>query len=109
MDQAKKGYIISSDSAGQVQWFNPFYMHYAPDEEGNFSGTGYGYVSYEKLVDAVTALKEGRVTLDGLDRRGLSTLKNTLATTAILKAGRMSLDEKRPVEITETTGLFQLH
>lgn len=77
-----------------------FYMRYAPDEEGNFAGqTGYGYISFEKFIDAVTALNEGRVTLDELDKRGLPTLRNTIATTAILHAGRKSLDEKRSVEI----------
>ena len=83
-------------------WYNPFYMTYAPDEEGNFNGqTGYGYISVEKFVDAVMAFKEGKVTLDELDRRGLPTLKNTIATTAILEAGRMSLDERRSVEIVQ--------
>lgn len=76
-------------------------MKYAPDEEGNFGGqTGYGYISFEKFIDAVTALNEGRVTLDQLDERPLPTLKNTVATTAILEAGRRSLDEGgRPVGI----------
>lgn len=75
-------------------------MRYAPDEEGNFAGqTGYGYISFEKFIDAVTAVNEGRVTLDELDKRGLPTLRNTIATTAILHAGRVSLDEKRSVEI----------
>lgn len=80
-------------------------MRYAPDEEGNFAGqTGYGYISFEKFVDAVTAVNEGRVTLDHLDARPLPTLKNTIATTAILHAGRVSLDEKRPVEIVKEDG-----
>lgn len=84
---------------------NSFYMRYAPDEEGNFGGqTGYGYISFEKFIDAITALNEGRVTLDGLDARPLPTLKNTVATTAILHAGRVSLDEKRPVDIKEEGG-----
>lgn len=75
-------------------------MRYAPDEEGNFNGQGgYGYVSFEKFVDGVNALKEGRATLDDLDKRGLPTLKNTIATGAILHAGRISLDENRSVEI----------
>lgn len=86
-----------------------FYMRYAPDEEGNFSGqTGYGYISFEKFIDAVTAVNEGRVTLDQLDARPLPTLKNTIATTAILHAGRMSLDEKRPVEIVSEAGNWGL-
>lgn len=84
-------------------------MKYAPDEEGNFNGqTGYGYISFEKFVDAVTALKEGRATLDELDKRGLPTLKNTLATGAIMAAGRKSLDENRSVEIVEENGVWSL-
>lgn len=84
-------------------------MRYAPDEEGNFGGqTGYGYVSFEKFIDAVTALNEGRVTLDQLDARSLPTLKNTIATTAILHAGRISLDENRAVEIVHDGDKWEL-
>lgn len=84
-------------------------MKYAPDEEGNFGGqTGYGYISFEKFIDAVTALKKKKVSLDDLDRRGLPTLKNTIATTAILEAGRRSLDENRIVEIQESNGSWSL-
>lgn len=109
IDQAKRGYDVASDDAGQMQWFNPFYMKYSPDEEGNFNGqTGYGYISFEKFVDAVTALKEGRASLDSLDKRGLPTLRNTLATTAILEAGRRSLDEGRTVGIEENEGVWKL-
>lgn len=109
IDQAKRGYDVADDSVGQLMWYNPFYMRYAPDEEGNFAGqTGYGYVSFEKFVDAVTAYKEGRATLDLLDARGLPTLRNTIATTAILEAGRRSLDEGREVGITEKGGVWKL-
>lgn len=84
-------------------------MKYSPDEEGNFNGqTGYGYISFEKFVDSVTAFKEGKVTLDDLDKRGLPTLKNTIATTAILEAGRRSLDENRTVQILEENGEWTL-
>ena len=109
IDQAKRGYDVAEDSQGQLMWYNPFYMKYAPDEEGNFNGqTGYGYISFEKFVDAVTAFKEGKATLDELDRRGLPTLRNTIATTAILEAGRKSLDELRSVEITQEDGGWRL-
>lgn len=84
-------------------------MKYAPDEAGNFAGQGgYGYVSFEKFVDAVTDLKDGKVTLDVLDKRGLPTLKNTIATGAILEAGRRSIDEKRPIEVVEENGEWSL-
>ncbi|RMZ01769.1 hypothetical protein D0860_07488 [Hortaea werneckii] len=108
VNQAKRGYDVTEDEAG-LTWYNPFYMKYAPDEEGNFAGQGgYGYVSFEKFVDAIQALKEGRATLDDLDKRGLPTLKNTIATGAILEAGRRSLDEGRPVEVVEKDGQWAL-
>ncbi|RAL15368.1 Gfo/Idh/MocA family protein [Aspergillus homomorphus CBS 101889] len=108
VNQAKRGYDVTEDEQGLV-WVNPFYMKYAPDEEGNFGGqTGYGYISFEKFIDAVNALNEGRVTLDQLDARPLPTLKNTIATTAILHAGRVSLDEKRSVEIVSVDGQWEL-
>ena len=85
-------------------------MKYAPDESGNFAGQGgYGYISFEKFVDAVTDLKTGKVTLDQLDAKGLPTLNNTIATGAILEAGRRSLDERRPVDISEKDGVWILH
>ncbi|OBT43607.1 hypothetical protein VE00_07036 [Pseudogymnoascus sp. WSF 3629] len=109
INQAKRGYDVADDTAGQLIWYNPFYMRYAPDEEGNFAGqTGYGYISFEKFVDGIQALKEGRATLDDLDNRGLPTLKNTIATTAILEAGRRSIDEGREIKIEEADGIWRL-
>jgi D-galacturonate reductase len=109
IDQAKRGYDIADDNVGQLMWYNPFYMRYAPDEEGNFAGqTGYGYVSFEKFVDGCLAVREGRATLEELDKRGLPTLRNTVATTAILEAGRRSLDEERDVGIKESEGAWEL-
>ncbi|MCJ1479511.1 hypothetical protein MMC13_008197 [Lambiella insularis] len=109
IDQAKRGYELAEDSAGQLMCYNPFYMKYAPDEEGNFNGqTGYGYISFEKFIDGVTALNEKRVTLEELDKRGLPTIRNTIGTTAILEAGRRSLDEDRTVEIVEKDGVWEL-
>ncbi|KAK8199549.1 D-galacturonic acid reductase [Phyllosticta capitalensis] len=107
-NQAKRGYDVTEDDGG-LMWYNPFYMKYAPDEKGNFAGqSGYGYISFEKFVDAIDELKAGEATLDDLDARGLPTLKNTLATGAILEAGRRSLDEGRPIEIVEKDGVWSL-
>ncbi|KAJ9496934.1 hypothetical protein H2202_007711 [Exophiala xenobiotica] len=104
VNQAKRGYDVVDEndhSGSSLKWYNPFYMRYAPDEEGNFAGQGgYGYVSFEKFIDGVTAVNEGRVSLEELDKRGLPTLRNTVLTTAILEAGRRSLDEGgRSIEI----------
>ena len=126
VDQAKRGYDVAEDEAGQLVWYNPvsvfvpdlpfcvlvfmltvymqFYMRYAPDERGNFNGqSGYGYVSFEKFIQAVTGVNEGTATIEELDKReGLPTLANTVLTTAILEAGRRSLDDGgRGVEIHE--------
>lgn len=97
VNQAKRGYEITDDTAEPsalgVSWSNPFYMRYAPDESGNFGGqSGYGYVSFEKFIDAVNELNAGNTTLDELDARRLPTLKNTLNTAAVLGAGRLSLN-----------------
>ena len=110
IDQAKRGYDVADDAMGQLMWYNPFYMKYAPDEEGNFAGQGgYGYVSFEKFVDGCTKVnREGQGAIAELDKRGLPTLRNTIATTAILEAGRRALDEGREVGIKETDGVWEL-
>lgn len=108
VNQAKRGYELAGDDAGLFH-LNPFYMKYAADEEGNFAGQGgYGYVSFEKFINGVQALKDGRKTLEDLDKMGLPTLKNTIATGAILEAGRRSLDEGRSIEIVEKDGKWSL-
>lgn len=109
VDQAKRGYQVLSDkypdstpeSDAGPKWYNPFYMRYAPDEEGNFAGqSGYGYISFEKFVDAASKINSGKITVEDVDKRGLPTVGNTVLTTAILEAGRRSLDEGgRGVEI----------
>lgn len=109
IDQAKRGYDVADDSAGQLQWFNPFYMRYAPDEDGNFNGqTGYGYISMEKFVDGCRAVNSGVLKPEDLDKKGLPTLANTIATTAILEAGRRSIDENREVRIERKDGKWTL-
>lgn len=101
VDQAKRGYAVLSDkypdSTAEAdvgpKFYNPFYMRYAPDEEGNFAGqSGYGYVSFEKFVANITRINEGKMKVEDVDGRGLPTLGNTVLTTAILEAGRRSLD-----------------
>ncbi|KAF7319951.1 Scyllo-inositol 2-dehydrogenase [Mycena kentingensis (nom. inval.)] len=99
VDQAKRGYDVTQDEAGKT-WYNPFYMKYSPADDGTFDGQrGYGYISIEKFIDAARAVNAKSATPDDFDQRGLPTIKNTVLTTAILNAGRISLDEKRPVGI----------
>ncbi|OAA68731.1 rossmann fold protein [Niveomyces insectorum RCEF 264] len=109
INQAKRGYDVADDSAGQLVWYNPFYMRYAPDEDGNFGGqAGYGYVSFEKFVDGCRAVNAGQLTPADLDAKSLPTLANTIATTAILEAGRRSIDERREVRIESKDGAWKL-
>ncbi|KAH7362650.1 D-galacturonic acid reductase [Plectosphaerella cucumerina] len=109
IDQAKRGYDVADDSIGQLMWYNPFYMRYAPDEDGNFSGqTGYGYISFEKFVDGCRAVNAGELKPADLDAKGLPTLRNTVATTAILHAGRRSIDENRDIKIVVKDGHWTL-
>ncbi|KAI8410325.1 hypothetical protein FOFC_10179 [Fusarium oxysporum] len=109
VDQAKRGYDVADDSIGQLMWYNPFYMKYAPDEDGNFAGqTGYGYISIEKFVDGCRAVNSGKLKPEDLDAKPLPTLKNTIATTAILEAGRRSIDENREVKIVVENGKWRL-
>ncbi|KAH8120139.1 NAD-binding protein [Phellopilus nigrolimitatus] len=94
VDQAHRGYDITVDDTGKT------YMKYSPSESGHFDGQrGYGYVSIEKFIDAAKAVNAGESKPEDFDAHGLPTIANTVLTTAILNAGRISLDEKRPVGI----------
>jgi D-galacturonate reductase len=84
-------------------------MKYSPSESGHFDGQrGYGYVSIEKFVDAAHSVNAGETRPADYDRHGLPTILNTVLTTAILNAGRISLDEKRPVNIKLDNGKWVL-
>jgi len=97
-DQAHRGYSQSADvsngGTGAFATLNPLYMRYVPDAQGFFAGQlGYGYRSLETFVDLAAAVQSGDVTLNAAEDSGLiATAKTTLWTTAILEAGRRSLD-----------------
>ena len=99
VDQAYRGYCITRDG-NQVESRNPLFMRYSPDQEGFFNGqSGYGYVSIAQFVAAVTAIINGERNPDSYDRT-LPTLAKTTQLTAILEAGRKSLDnDGNPVNI----------
>lgn len=56
------------------------------------------YRSFEAFIDAVAAIKRGDATPADFDHQ-LATLQTTQRTTAILEAGRLSLDHKKSVTI----------
>jgi len=90
VDQGHRGYEGHYD--GSYKSLNPLFMRYTPDEEGFFAGQrGYGYLSFEAFIDACTALNRGEKTREDL-QRSLPTIENTKWMTAILEAGRRSLD-----------------
>ena len=75
-------------------------MKYSPSATGHFDGQrGYGYISIEKFIDAARDVNRKIATPELYNPQGFPTIENTVLTTAILHAGRISLDEKRPVNI----------
>ncbi|KAK6905435.1 dehydrogenase [Kwoniella mangroviensis CBS 10435] len=108
VDQAHRGYSIVEDDIGKLD-YNPFYVKYSPDENGYFDGQkGYGYVSLEKFIDAAQRVTAGKAKASDFDGKGLPTIKATVLTTAIIHAGRVSLDEKRSVGLVEEGGKLKL-
>lgn len=84
-------------------------MKYSPSETGHFDGQrGYGYISIEKFVDAARAVNAHMAKPSDFDACGHPTIANTVLTTVILNAGRISLDEKRPVGIRKSEGTWVL-
>lgn len=93
VDQAHRGYYVSTDVDG-FKSVNPLYMRYTPDESGKFVGqAGYGYVSFEVFVDAVTEILRNASTIESFDFT-LPTIIATQTATAVLEAGRRSLDQQ---------------
>ena len=85
-------------------------MKYSPSETGHFDGQrGYGYISIEKFIDAARSVNAGQAKPSDFDASGLPTIENTILTTAILNAGRISLDEKRPVYIKQNGNYWGLN
>ncbi len=92
VDQAHRGYTLATDGDGFASP-NPLFMKYTPDADGFFAGqTGYGYRSAEAFIDAVLAIRAGEATVDSFAGK-LATVQETLLVTAILEAGRRSLDD----------------
>lgn len=89
VDQAHRGYSMATDENG-FQSSNPLFMKYRPTA-GKFAGQQtYAYQSLETFVDAVQELSSHNISVTNFEY--LPTVLNTLQTTAILEAGRMSLD-----------------
>jgi len=91
VDQAHRGYSLATDATGH-QSPNPLFMKYTPDPRGCFVGQqGYGYQSIADFIAAVNQIREGKSNAEDWHHR-LATAKTTTRVTAILEAGRRSLD-----------------
>lgn len=83
VDQAHRGYEIASDQIG-YQSPNPLFFRTTPDAQGRFAGqSSYGYQS---IADFILGRRES-----------LALIEDTRNITAILEAGRRSLDEGKRV------------
>ncbi|GIL91646.1 hypothetical protein Vretimale_9596 [Volvox reticuliferus] len=100
IDQAHRGYSGASDTDGYAS-YNPLYMRYTPDANGRFAGQlGYGFLSIAGFLRAAAELNRGATSLGALRRQGeLAMMVDSLPVTAILHAGRLSLDTGAPVRI----------
>ncbi|ADE53459.1 oxidoreductase domain protein [Coraliomargarita akajimensis DSM 45221] len=91
VDQAHRGYHMATDVDGYSSP-NPLFMKYRPNEDGDFAGdSGYGYLSIEAFVEAAESVNAGRSHVRDWASK-LATARQTLPVTAILEAGRKSLD-----------------
>jgi D-galacturonate reductase len=94
-DQAHRGYSTATDAAGFAS-LNPLYMRYTPDARGRFAGqAGYGFQSIARFLEAAARVARGELSVaDVRDEGALALLDapGSAAVTAILQAGRLSLD-----------------
>jgi len=98
VDQAHRGYTVAQDGQPFASP-NPLFWKPTPSN-GKFSGQRtYGYMSFEEFVDAVHEVNSGRKKVADFDGV-LPTIGTIVGTTAILEAGRMSLDMGgKPLEL----------
>lgn len=90
VDQAHRGYSLATDEKGFASP-NPMFMKYTPNSNGEFAGqTGYGYRSIEDFLLAASGLNATGATSTDTDH--LATIDTIRTVTAILEAGRLSLD-----------------
>jgi D-galacturonate reductase len=91
VDQAHRGYTLASHEQGLASP-NPLFMKYAPDSRGCFVGqSGYGYRSIEAFILAAAEIRSGKARAADFEGK-LATVRETRLVTAILEAGRRSLD-----------------
>lgn len=107
-DQAHRGYFVCEEDKGLAS-HNPLFWKPTPSD-GKFVGQRtYGYQSFEAFIDAVAEVNSGKKKVADFDGV-IPTLSTIVGTTAILEAGRRSLDDGgRPYELVyEGDGKFEV-
>lgn len=99
VDQAHRGYTVAMDNRPFAS-VNPLFMKFTPTN-GYFSGQqGYGVRSIENFIDACAACNNSTAKPQEFDDGSIATVHTTFQGTAILEAGRISLDhDGQPVDI----------
>jgi len=97
IDQAHRGYTQSTDNNG-FKSSNPLFMKYTP-RDGKFAGQeSYGYKSISTFIESSLELQKNSSKLEEYNKL-LPTIQNTLNVTAILEAGRVSLDTNQRIAL----------
>mmetsp|Transcript_30650 Transcript_30650/g.60793 ORF Transcript_30650/g.60793 Transcript_30650/m.60793 type:complete len:425 (+) Transcript_30650:59-1333(+) len=92
VDQAHRGYSVATDAGGYAS-SNPLFMKYTPTN-GKFAGqASYGVRSFENFIDACNSINKGDKAPGDYDDGSLASVNTTVQGTAILEAGRRSLDD----------------
>ncbi len=73
-------------------------MKYTPTNKQFTGQLGYGYRSFEAFVDASININNDAMKVSDYDHT-LASISNTYQTTAILEAGRISLDLRKSIQI----------
>jgi D-galacturonate reductase len=108
IDQAHRGCTMSTDTSQQLQSINPLFMKYTPSGNTNtseFVGQhSYGVQSFEHFIDACRHINAHQTQPSDYDNGTIATVHTTMQGTAILEAGRRSLDhDQRPMDILYDT------
>ncbi|KAJ3040389.1 hypothetical protein HDV00_010943 [Rhizophlyctis rosea] len=93
IDQAHRGYTSSLDSPSPSHSsHNPLYIRYTPDSQGHYVGQGcYSHRSIEEWADTCVKVNRGEIKREEAERL-IPTIESSAVVTAILEAGRRSLD-----------------
>lgn len=91
IDQAHRGYESAVDGIGYAS-NNPLFLRYTPDSHGRYAGQyAYGHKSIELWAQACLDIKSGKSKPSDYES-SLATIAETSVVTALLEAGRKSLE-----------------